>query len=148
MSITPEMQSHIGVYGIIQSDDGARLLLIHKGRGPYNGLYDLPGGSLEDGELLENALFREIEEETACAVLSMKQSRTVCFLYPYKHLETGQEIILRHIGVLYTVMIEDGSTPSLTGDGIDSRGAEWVEINTLNETNASPLVLEALNFVF
>lgn len=33
--------NHFGVYGICQRD--GRLLVIHKGRGPYSGRYDLPG---------------------------------------------------------------------------------------------------------
>ena len=38
-------RSHKGVYGIIRK--GNQILLIRKARGPYTGLYDLPGGSPE-----------------------------------------------------------------------------------------------------
>lgn len=46
--------NHFGVYGICQRE--GRLLVIHKGRGPYSGRYDLPGGRLEAGEALVEGL--------------------------------------------------------------------------------------------
>ena len=59
---------HLGVYALIFSEDQSEILLIEKSRGPYKGLYDLPGGSLEPGENLEQTLVREVKEETDCTV--------------------------------------------------------------------------------
>ncbi len=43
-----------GVYGIYAKD--GKLLVILKNGGPYIHRYDLPGGSLEDGESLQEAM--------------------------------------------------------------------------------------------
>ncbi len=60
--------SHVGVYAVILNPQGDRILLIRKARGPYTGLLDLPGGSVETGETVEEALEREVGEETSCCV--------------------------------------------------------------------------------
>jgi len=53
---------YVGVYGLMVKDKA--ILMIRKARGPYRGLYDLPGGRLEFGEKLIDGLTREIYEET------------------------------------------------------------------------------------
>lgn len=50
--------SHLGVYAVIPSADSKSVLLIKKALGCYTGLYDLPGGSMDEGELLEETLQR------------------------------------------------------------------------------------------
>lgn len=52
----------IGV-GAVCVRDG-RLLLVQRGRAPGRGTWALPGGRLEPGETLEQAVARELEEET------------------------------------------------------------------------------------
>jgi 8-oxo-dGTP diphosphatase len=42
-----------------------RVLIVRRARPPANGLYTLPGGGVELGETLEQAVIREIREETA-----------------------------------------------------------------------------------
>ena len=49
--------------GAIAVDDGA-LLLIRRGRGPGLGRWSLPGGRVEWGETMAQALVREVLEET------------------------------------------------------------------------------------
>lgn len=47
---------HLGVYGILIKND--KILLIRKGNGPYKGLLDLPGGTIEFDESPKEALER------------------------------------------------------------------------------------------
>jgi 8-oxo-dGTP diphosphatase len=45
-----------------------RVLIVRRARAPANGLYTLPGGGVELGETLEEAVVREVREETGLEV--------------------------------------------------------------------------------
>jgi 8-oxo-dGTP diphosphatase len=45
-----------------------RVLIVRRGRPPAHGLYSLPGGGVELGETLEQAVIREVREETGLAI--------------------------------------------------------------------------------
>ncbi len=53
--------------GAVVVHDG-RLLLIRRGRGPAAGQWSVPGGRVEWGETLAQAVEREVAEETGLAV--------------------------------------------------------------------------------
>lgn len=46
----------------------ARVLIVRRARPPAHGLYTLPGGVVELGETLQQAVIREIREETGLAI--------------------------------------------------------------------------------
>ena len=54
--------------GAILKDDAGRLLLIKRGHEPGKGLWSIPGGRIEAGETDEEALVREVREETGLVV--------------------------------------------------------------------------------
>jgi 8-oxo-dGTP diphosphatase len=45
-----------------------KVLIVRRARPPANGLYTLPGGVVEVGETLEEAVAREVREETALEI--------------------------------------------------------------------------------
>ena len=49
--------------------DGERILLIERGKEPLKGEWSLPGGAVETGERIEDALIREVLEETGFEVM-------------------------------------------------------------------------------
>jgi 8-oxo-dGTP diphosphatase len=67
----PESRSYpqrpfLAVSGVILRKD--RILLVRRARPPAKDLYTLPGGVVEAGETLTEALAREVREETAVAI--------------------------------------------------------------------------------
>lgn len=56
----------VGVGGVVVQD-GA-LLMVERGRPPRAGQWAIPGGKLHWGERLEEAVAREVEEETGLSV--------------------------------------------------------------------------------
>ena len=49
--------------------DGERILLIRRGHEPEAGRWSLPGGRIEPGETDQQALVREVREETGLEVI-------------------------------------------------------------------------------
>ena len=56
----------VGVGGVAILD--GRVVLIRRGKPPLEGRWSVPGGTVELGETLEQALVREMEEETGLQV--------------------------------------------------------------------------------
>lgn len=54
--------------GAVVFDDAARLLLVRRANEPGRGCWSLPGGRVEPGESDEQAVRREVAEETGLAV--------------------------------------------------------------------------------
>ncbi len=45
-----------------------KVLIVRRARAPAKGIYTLPGGGVELGETLQQAIIREVREETALAI--------------------------------------------------------------------------------
>jgi 8-oxo-dGTP diphosphatase len=54
--------------GAVVRDAAGRLLLIRRGHDPHRGCWSLPGGRVEAGESVEQAVEREVLEETGLTV--------------------------------------------------------------------------------
>jgi len=54
--------------GAVVRDSGQHLLLVRRAHAPGRGLWSLPGGHVEPGETDEQAVAREVLEETALTV--------------------------------------------------------------------------------
>lgn len=60
-------QPRLGCGAVIQRADGA-ILLVQRGRPPEQGHWGLPGGKVDWMEKVEDAVVREVEEETGLRV--------------------------------------------------------------------------------
>lgn len=141
--MTKKFHRAFGVYGVCIQDD--KLLVIHKNGGPYINRYDLPGGSLEEGESLANAMKREFLEETGIAIKIEDNIGVIDFTLPWLWKEFTH---VHHIAVYYFVKIVGGEiiVPEQF-EGQDSLGAVWVSESDVHLNNASPLVLKAFEWI-
>lgn len=133
-----------GVYGILYRQ--GKLLVIKKTGGPYIYRFDLPGGSQEFGERLEDTLIREIKEETNLTVKEFQQLGVVNFLYPWSYKNTN---MTNHIATFYEIDSFVGRNLEQVDQfsGQDSAGSIWLPLNELTEENASLLVLKAKEYI-
>jgi len=130
--------THIGVYGVLKKND--KVLLIKKGRGPHTGKWDFPGGSIEFGEEPYHTLIREFEEETGITQLigTIKTTLSYTLIWPFKENQLEE---MHHIGIIYDVELKDETFNLRTdGDGHDSLGAEWINVQDLKDMPVTPFV--------
>ncbi|MBU5210254.1 MULTISPECIES: NUDIX hydrolase [Heyndrickxia] len=132
-----------GVYGIYVEE--GELLVINKNGGPYTNRFDLPGGSLKEGETLSEAMKREFLEETGLEIEIQENIGVVDFKLPWLWKEFTD---VHHIAVYYSVRTIGGNiqTPEQF-EGQDSLGAVWVTEKDVSLDNASPLVLKAFEWL-
>lgn len=133
---------HLGVYGIVVR--GNEILLIKKARGPYKGLFDLPGGRIEPGETIELALKREFQEEVAGKVGEQKFICVAEYMCEYDDVE-GIRKSSHHIGLYYKVDVEIKNLKSQP-DGLDSDGAVWFQL-PLSKEMLAPIIQKPLELL-
>lgn len=126
--------THRGVYGLAVNQ-GA-VLVIRKARGPYTGMFDLPGGSPEEGETPEQTLARELQEETGCTATQATLLGTTTLTYKYN--KDGTPAQLDHTGTIFACTLQ--GTPKQGGDGEDSHGCIWLPLADITPTTATPFV--------
>ena len=142
--MTDKFHRAFGCYGII--GDQQNLVVIKKEGGPYINRYDLPGGSLEDGESLRHAVKREVNEETGLIVQDYRQIGVTSFKYPWDY---EQWHFNQHICVFYEIKKTIGKVQGEVKQfaGQDSLGAISIPLAKISIANSSPLVVKAKEFL-
>lgn len=100
------------------NDKGISVLLIERGSEPFRGCYALPGGFVDYGEDIEEAIGREIAEETGLKEMPFEQFRA--FGAP------GRDPRGHTVSVVYVAVIH-GDAPPVTG-GDDAASAAWFPV--------------------
>lgn len=135
-------RTHKGIYGYIENN--GKVMLIIKKRGPYTGMYDLPGGSPETGESEEETLQREIMEETGCHLTQYGKRKEQVVRYENFVEDDGRDGCLVHTGILFQCQID--GVPDINISDLDSDGALWIAKEKLNAENATPFVLFCMDY--
>ena len=123
----------VGVGAVIVRD--GRVVLIRRGKEPLKGRWVVPGGTLEWGEGLEDAVVREIGEETGLLV------RPRALLTVFDRIDRGPD------GVRYHYVILDYLCEWVSGDlcaGSDAAEAAWVPAGELSAYDVPPKALEVI----
>ncbi len=134
------MRPVLGVGAVILDESGEhrRVLLVERGNPPLAGLWSLPGGGVETGERLEEAVAREVLEETGLEVtpdsIATVFERIICddlggFEYHYVLID-------------FFCTIRSGKLRA----GSDSRRVGWFDINELSSlpmTDGTSQVIQA-----
>ena len=132
--------THIGVYGLVIKDD--KILLIKKVGGPYDGQYDLPGGSFEFGETPEETLTRELQEEVGIKPTKYELFDAGAVLAKWYH---NDDIInVHHIGIFYLVKDYEGTIKenvTIDEQNNDSLGATFYNIKDLKKEDLSLITI-------
>ena len=109
--------------GAIAVDEN-RLLLIRRGHGPGAGLWSFPGGRLEPGETLHEAVVREAFEETGLEVVV---DRFVGFVERF-----GDDPAPYHFVIMdFAVTVLDPERVPVAGD--DAAEAMWVPFEDVGD---------------
>src|SRR5262245_56747216 len=135
MSRHPEQPS-VGV-GAVLIHEG-RALLIRRGKEPLRGRWTVPGGTVELGETLEQALVREVEEETGLRV----RPRETLLVFDRILREEGR-VYYHYVIVDYLCDYESGS-PRAGSDAADVALAAPEELEAFDLPDKTlEVVLEA-----
>jgi ADP-ribose pyrophosphatase YjhB (NUDIX family) len=103
--------------------DGKRILLVERGKEPLAGYWSLPGGCVETGERLEDAIGREVREETGLHVTPTSIATVFERLMPDERGACEYHYVL----VDFYCAITGGELRA----GDDSRSAAWFDLKEL-----------------
>jgi 8-oxo-dGTP diphosphatase len=123
--------SVIPCVGAVVKDDRGRLLLIKRGHAPGAGLWSLPGGRIEPGETDNEALVREMREETGLVIEAGQLIGTV-----RRPARDGAVFDIRD----YTATVTGGTLRP----GDDAADARWVDASELESLPSTEGLVEAL----
>jgi 8-oxo-dGTP diphosphatase len=125
--MTPRPEVCVGAVAVA----GDRLLLVRRGREPGLGLWSVPGGRVEAGESLADAVVRELAEETGvvgtCGAL----------LGVAERLDHDHHFVILD----YLVVVDEAVPPA---PGTDADEAAWVPLAEVRELALVPGLAEFL----
>jgi 8-oxo-dGTP diphosphatase len=106
-----------------KSDTGLNVLLIQRAKEPFKDCWAFPGGFVNIDEVIDNAVYRELEEETNISNVSLKRFDVFDAI--------DRDPRERTISVAYYGFFNELNDPVKAGD--DAKDAKWFSINNLPE---------------
>jgi 8-oxo-dGTP diphosphatase len=127
-----------GVGALIIDHD--RILLVERGREPLKGYWSLPGGAVETGDRLEEALRREVREETGLEIAIVHLLEVFERIMPGEVPDDSRGVEYHYILIDYICHPTGGTLYASD----DASRAEWFtedEVANLKITEGTPGVI-------
>ncbi|MGB7217199.1 MAG: NUDIX hydrolase [Vicinamibacterales bacterium] len=116
--------------------DGDRVLLVKRGREPLKGQWSLPGGAVDVGETLEQAIAREVKEETGLDVLVGPLVEVVDRI----HRDASGRAEYHFVIIDYLCRVAGGRAAA----GSDADDVLWVEYDGLAGHGVAELTIDVI----
>jgi len=115
-----------------------RVLLVRRARTPAQGLFTLPGGVVEVGETLTEAVVREVREETALVIAPVGLAG-----YREAILRDGENRVERHFVILAFAARWIAGEPKLNAELAEARWLEPADLAGLSTTEGLAEIVAA-----
>lgn len=127
------ISTRTGAYGVALLN--SKILVVQQKQGVHQGKFDLPGGGIEPGETIEEALHREFQEEVGMSFSSMMP---LCNLTAMTE-DIEKSTYLHQIGLIYK--IENICKIEHQNPELDFF---WIEVEECAKLNLTPFLQRAL----
>ncbi|MGY2004689.1 NUDIX domain-containing protein [Blastococcus sp. SYSU DS1024] len=118
--------------GAVVHDAERRLLLVRRGNEPGRGLWSLPGGRVEPGETVDQAVEREVREETGLRVRAGAEVGRIRI--------AGGAVVYDVVDVA-CALLEPGAQPVAGDDALD---VVFADAATIAALRCTPRLVETL----
>jgi 8-oxo-dGTP diphosphatase len=138
----------VGVGAVVFQGDC--VLLVRRAKAPLEGAWSLPGGAVELGETLEEAVVREVAEETGLRVVPVK------VLKAFDHIDQDSDgkVRFHYVLVDFLCHVQAGDGPGgqelenwTLQPASDVSDARWVPVEGLQTLEEFPLTERTLNMI-
>jgi ADP-ribose pyrophosphatase YjhB (NUDIX family) len=117
--------------------DAGRVVLVERGKPPLVGFWSLPGGLVETGERLEDAIIREVFEETGLRV----QTGSIATVFERVMPDVDGRCEYHYVLIDFYCTILGGHLRA----GDDSRRVAWFEIASLADLSITEGTREVID---
>jgi 8-oxo-dGTP diphosphatase len=118
--------------GILISKDNNFLLANRPVGKPYEGYWEFPGGKIETGESIHQALVRELREELGIEVIESVAIGTIEHDYPHAYVRLYLQIVREWTGIPV---------------GLEGQELAWQSSRIVTECNLSPLLPATISII-
>ena len=132
-SLTDTNASLVVVAGVVYSDCGELLISQRTQPVQFAGQWEFPGGKIESGETLHQALCRELSEELGINVLGSSPLISITHDYPHAMVRLHVRTVIKYIG---------------TPRGVEGQAIQWVprdELHRVDFLEANGPVINAIS---
>lgn len=123
----------VGVGAVIF--DRERVLLVRRGQEPLRGQWSLPGGAVELGETLQDAIAREVREETGLAI----RPRGIVKTFERIDRQPDGRIRFHYVLIDYLCELENLSGQTQPQAATDVTEVQWVPLRDLAHSAEFPV---------